>query len=350
MVGGRDGQGGPRTPNLPDPRERGRVAEQSGVYRGRQLPGALLIGDAPQGDVDRAGRRSGGQLAAGDKPRSHLGERGLHRVVDLVTDGGQGVRSHRPRLTGSLDRDEHRVVGLRGRVRRVERRDVGDHRHQVAGARRGAFRHGGGVTQPPAHQPDNPRVAVGPGAAPGRQSAGVRTRPLLRAHLVGVARKDHPLFGKRITFRRFADAEHIGVSRRGKRLGPIDAALADCGLSRRVTVVIPSHTGAMLLARDSDLITLAPASWQPTEVEAQGGPCRTIARLSRPSPERARTAARHAAPGRSGASGQDAAELPLPSPRTGGRLATAGYRLLPRAGGRSSPAGEGRASTRSPPG
>ncbi|MFI2609734.1 LysR family transcriptional regulator [Kitasatospora sp. NPDC018619] len=98
----------------------------------------------------------------------------------------------------------------------------------------------------------------------------VRTRPLLRANLVGVARKDHPLFQGRITVRRFADAEHIGVSRRGKRLGPIDAALADRGLSRRVTVVVPSHTGAMLLARESDLVTLAPAAWLPETVAALG--------------------------------------------------------------------------------
>ncbi|MFF2118485.1 LysR family transcriptional regulator [Kitasatospora sp. NPDC058184] len=99
----------------------------------------------------------------------------------------------------------------------------------------------------------------------------VRTRHLLRVPLVGLARAGHPLFdGRRITARRFTAADHIGVSRRGKRLGPIDAGLADLGLRRRVAVIVPSHTGAMLLARDSDLVTLVPEDWLPDTVAALG--------------------------------------------------------------------------------
>ncbi|MFI8455988.1 LysR family transcriptional regulator [Kitasatospora sp. NPDC085464] len=98
----------------------------------------------------------------------------------------------------------------------------------------------------------------------------IRSRPLVRAPLVGVARGGHPLFDGRITARRFAAADHIGVSRRGRRLGPIDAALAERGLRRRVAVVVPSHTSAMLLARDSDLVALGVADWLPETVEALG--------------------------------------------------------------------------------
>ncbi|MFD8754516.1 LysR family transcriptional regulator [Kitasatospora sp. NPDC059577] len=99
----------------------------------------------------------------------------------------------------------------------------------------------------------------------------VRTRQLLRAPLVGVARGGHPLFdGRRITARRFAEADHIGISRRGKRLGPIDGALAELGLRRRVAVVVPSHTSAMLLARDTDLVALGLADWLPGAVDALG--------------------------------------------------------------------------------
>ncbi|WP_030244429.1 LysR family transcriptional regulator [Streptomyces sp. NRRL S-350] len=99
----------------------------------------------------------------------------------------------------------------------------------------------------------------------------VRTRTLLRAPMVGVARGGHPLFdGRRITARRFAEADHIGISRRGKRLGPIDTALAGLGLRRRVSVVVPSHTGAMLLARDTDLVALGLADWLPDTVAALG--------------------------------------------------------------------------------
>ncbi|MEV7770684.1 LysR family transcriptional regulator [Kitasatospora sp. NPDC086791] len=99
----------------------------------------------------------------------------------------------------------------------------------------------------------------------------VRTRQLLRAPLVGVARAGHPLFdGRRITARRFAEADHIGISRRGKRLGPIDTALAGLGLRRRVAVVVPSHPSAMLLARDTDLVALGLADWLPDTVGALG--------------------------------------------------------------------------------
>ncbi|MFE1763256.1 LysR family transcriptional regulator [Streptomyces angustmyceticus] len=98
----------------------------------------------------------------------------------------------------------------------------------------------------------------------------IRTRPLTRMTMVGVARSDHPLFDGRIDARRFAAADHIGVSRLGKRLGPIDSALAERGLRRRVAVVVPSHTSAMLLARNTDLVALTLADWLPDTLAALG--------------------------------------------------------------------------------
>ncbi|MFH8366111.1 LysR family transcriptional regulator [Streptomyces sp. NPDC018031] len=98
----------------------------------------------------------------------------------------------------------------------------------------------------------------------------IRTRPLVRVPVVGVAREGHPLFDGRITARRFAAADHIGVSRLGRRLGPIDGALAERGLRRRIAVVVPSHTSAMLLARDTDLVALSLAGWLPDTVAALG--------------------------------------------------------------------------------
>lgn len=98
----------------------------------------------------------------------------------------------------------------------------------------------------------------------------IRTQSLVRRPLVGVARSGHPLFQRRIDARRFAAADHIGVSRHGKRLGPIDHALAEHGLRRRVAVVVPSHTSAMLLARDTDLVALTLADWLPEPTAALG--------------------------------------------------------------------------------
>ncbi|MFI9646708.1 LysR family transcriptional regulator [Streptomyces sp. NPDC052040] len=98
----------------------------------------------------------------------------------------------------------------------------------------------------------------------------IRTHPLTRVTLVGVARAGHPLFRGRIDARRFAAADHIGISRLGKRRGPIDDALAELGLRRRIAVVVPSHTSAMLLARDSDLVALTLADWLPDTLSALG--------------------------------------------------------------------------------
>ncbi|MFH9075489.1 LysR family transcriptional regulator [Streptomyces alboflavus] len=98
----------------------------------------------------------------------------------------------------------------------------------------------------------------------------IRTQSLVQRPLVGVARGGHPLFRKRIDARRFAAADHIGISRHGKRLGPIDHALAERGLRRRVAVVVPSHTSAMLLARDTDLVALTLTGCLPGPTAALG--------------------------------------------------------------------------------
>ncbi|WP_406082173.1 LysR family transcriptional regulator [Streptomyces zaomyceticus] len=98
----------------------------------------------------------------------------------------------------------------------------------------------------------------------------ILTRRLTRMPLVGIARSGHPLFDGRIDARRFAAADHIGISRLGKRLGPIDSALAERGLRRRTAVVVPSHTSAMMLARETDLVALSLADWLPDTVTAMG--------------------------------------------------------------------------------
>ncbi|MFD8636277.1 LysR family transcriptional regulator [Streptomyces sp. NPDC059533] len=98
----------------------------------------------------------------------------------------------------------------------------------------------------------------------------ILTRQLTRMPLVGIARSGHPLFDGRIDAHRFAEADHIGISRLGKRLGPIDTALAELGLRRRTAVVVPSHTSAMMLARETDLVALSLAGWLPDTVSAMG--------------------------------------------------------------------------------
>lgn len=86
-----------------------------------------------------------------------------------------------------------------------------------------------------------------------------RVEQLVALRMVAGVRAGHPLARGALTPARFAAAEHIVVSRQGRFTGPVDVALADLGLRRRVAAVLPSHLPAMTLAARSELVCLAPA-------------------------------------------------------------------------------------------
>jgi len=71
-------------------------------------------------------------------------------------------------------------------------------------------------------------------------------------------REGHPLLEGPLDVERFAACEHISVSRRGLAKGPIDQALAELGLSRKVVMIAPSFFSAVLAMLDSDLILPMP--------------------------------------------------------------------------------------------
>ncbi|WP_413105349.1 LysR family transcriptional regulator [Streptomyces sp. Inha503] len=88
----------------------------------------------------------------------------------------------------------------------------------------------------------------------------ILSETLVTETLIGAVRPDHPLARvKTVTPKRFAAADHIVVSRRGRAHGPIDEQLADLGLSRRVIAVVPSFASALYLARETDVVCIAPA-------------------------------------------------------------------------------------------
>lgn len=87
----------------------------------------------------------------------------------------------------------------------------------------------------------------------------IKLQGLFRDRFVGVVRLGHALSRGRVTAKRFAGAQHISVSRRGRARGPIDAALASQGLSRNVALVVPSFYTALMIAADSDLVAAVPA-------------------------------------------------------------------------------------------
>ncbi|MFJ3233718.1 LysR family transcriptional regulator [Streptomyces sp. NPDC086787] len=83
---------------------------------------------------------------------------------------------------------------------------------------------------------------------------------LVSLRMMAAVRPGHPLTEGPLTPARLASAQHVAVSRRGRFSGPLDAALAEENLHRRVSVVVPGHLAAMALATRSDVVCLVPAA------------------------------------------------------------------------------------------
>ncbi len=63
-----------------------------------------------------------------------------------------------------------------------------------------------------------------------------------------------------VTPERYAACKHVVVSRKETFTGPVDDALAELGLRRRIVAVVPGFPDAMRIARQSDLVALVPRS------------------------------------------------------------------------------------------
>lgn len=74
-------------------------------------------------------------------------------------------------------------------------------------------------------------------------------------HMVAIFRAGHPLADGELTAERLAAAGHVTVSRRGRLHGPVDHALAERGLTRRVVASLPTSSAALDLAACTDLVT-----------------------------------------------------------------------------------------------
>jgi len=76
--------------------------------------------------------------------------------------------------------------------------------------------------------------------------------------LVAAMRTQHPLADRPLTAKRFAAAEHLAVSRRGRAWGPIDDALTAIGLQRRVSATLPTSAAALTVVARTDAIVVVP--------------------------------------------------------------------------------------------
>ena len=90
--------------------------------------------------------------------------------------------------------------------------------------------------------------------------ADIRTRVVGHERYVGLARAGHPLLARTVTAPRFAAAEHVSASRRGRTEGPIDTALERLGLRRRVRATVGTMAAALWLVADTELVAAVPAS------------------------------------------------------------------------------------------
>ena len=95
-----------------------------------------------------------------------------------------------------------------------------------------------------------------------RAPASAKTRELFRDEFVSVVRAGHPLQRESASgaLDAFCRAEHLLVSPRGGSFdGPVDAALAALGRTRRVRVSVASFLLVPQLLAESDLVTTLPS-------------------------------------------------------------------------------------------
>lgn len=86
----------------------------------------------------------------------------------------------------------------------------------------------------------------------------LRTQALFRDRLIGVIRASHPLAGKKITAKNYADARHITVSRSGYDEDSMEGKLLPEGVVRHVVSSVGGFATALAVARHSDLVATVP--------------------------------------------------------------------------------------------
>jgi DNA-binding transcriptional LysR family regulator len=86
----------------------------------------------------------------------------------------------------------------------------------------------------------------------------LRIQALYRDNWVGIARADHPLLEGPITLETLAACRHVGISRRGKALGPLDGIMGLLGIRGSIAASVPGFPAAVAIARQTDFVTVLP--------------------------------------------------------------------------------------------
>jgi DNA-binding transcriptional LysR family regulator len=88
--------------------------------------------------------------------------------------------------------------------------------------------------------------------------------------LVVVLRRGHPSGSRKLTVKRFAEADHILVSRRGHLSDLIDKHLEEQGLSRRVVASAPTSSAALHVVAETDLLVVVPGQMCRLQIKSLG--------------------------------------------------------------------------------
>jgi DNA-binding transcriptional LysR family regulator len=86
----------------------------------------------------------------------------------------------------------------------------------------------------------------------------VRYETVAHDHFVVALRPQHPCASEDLTLERYAHSRHVTVSRRGRLRDPVDDALSNHGLHRRVIASAPNSTTALHMAAQDDLLVTGP--------------------------------------------------------------------------------------------
>lgn len=86
----------------------------------------------------------------------------------------------------------------------------------------------------------------------------MRAFPLFEDRWVGVVRDGHPLTKGKMTTSRYVTAKHVHVLRRGLHSTDIDDAVHVAGLVRPIAVIVHGFSGALALARETELVATVP--------------------------------------------------------------------------------------------
>ncbi len=105
-------------------------------------------------------------------------------------------------------------------------------------------------------------------AAP--DSPEIRSELFFEDRLVLAVAPDHPFATRKPTLRRYAEALHLRITRRGRLHDPMDDALAEHGLERRVVATTPTTTSALSVVRLGECVVAVPERMCAGMIDALG--------------------------------------------------------------------------------